>query len=64
VLNPGGYEDREAALAFATPSNGGYDVDARFCDLYGDGHWSICELRIRLHDHELDDDEGDGGGVG
>jgi hypothetical protein len=40
--------------------DGIYDVDARFCDLYGDGHWSICELRIRIHDHTEDEDEGDG----
>jgi hypothetical protein len=30
-----------------------YDVEARFCDDYlGNGHLSICELRIRLHHHD------------
>jgi hypothetical protein len=56
VLNPDGYEDHESAFLF-TLDNGGYDVEGRFCDLYGDGHMELCELRIRLHVH----DEHDGG---
>lgn len=52
--HPGG---RESGLFVRTESNGGYDVDARFCDLYGTGHLSICELRIKLHFHDLDDED-------
>jgi hypothetical protein len=59
VTNPKGYKDMESALVFDAPGNGGYAVDARFCDLYGDGHMSICELRIRLHAHDEDDDDAD-----
>jgi hypothetical protein len=57
VTKPKGYLDSESALVFQVESNGGYDVDARFCDPYGDGHMSICELRIRVHAHLEDDDE-------
>ena len=48
VTNPGGYRDIETALLFQC-DNGGYDVEGRFCDIYGDGHMSLCEVRIRLH---------------
>jgi hypothetical protein len=46
----------EHALAIRTDSDGSYDVDARFCDLYGDGHLSICEVRLRLHYHDDEED--------
>jgi hypothetical protein len=42
------YQDREAALLIPC-DNGTYDVEARFCDLYGDGHLLPCELRVDLH---------------
>jgi hypothetical protein len=45
------------AVLFETFCDGGYDVEARFCDVYGDGHMSICELRIRVHSHDDDDDD-------
>jgi hypothetical protein len=44
------YPDCEAALLIPC-DNGLYQVQARFCDLYGDGHWFPCELRIDLHPH-------------
>jgi hypothetical protein len=58
VTNPDGYEDREAALLIPC-DNGTYDVLARYCDLYGDGHLTICEVRLVLHnvEHEDDDEE-------
>lgn len=51
------YPDRGDALLVAC-ENGAYDVQARFCDLYGTGHLSICELRINLHwaEHQEDDE--------
>lgn len=50
------YADREDALLVSC-ENGTYDVQARFCDLYGDGHLTPCELRINLHwaEHAEDD---------
>jgi len=45
----------EHALVVDTGGDGGWHVEARFCDLYGDGHLSVCELRIRLHYHDEDD---------
>ena len=57
VSHPEGYEDSESALLFQA-DNGGWDVEARFCDYYGGGpdHAPVlCELRIRLH--HFDDDE-------
>jgi hypothetical protein len=55
LAHPEGYQDSEQAFVFQT-GNGGWDVEARFCDLYGSGHLDLCELRIRLHSHEDDDD--------
>jgi hypothetical protein len=55
VTNPAGYEDSEIAFLFDV-DNGGYEVEARFCDLYEDGQPLLCELRMRLHYHE-DDEE-------
>ena len=54
VTNPDGYRDTETAV-LVDCDNGGYAVEARFCDLYGDGHMSICDLRIRLHYHDGDE---------
>jgi|SRR5215207_4510506 len=45
----------EHALVLDTGGDGGWHVDARFCDYYGDGHLSVCEVRIRLHGHDEDD---------
>jgi hypothetical protein len=55
------YTDSEQALLVAC-ENGPYDVQARFCDLYSDGHLSVCEVRINLHwaEHADDQDEDDG----
>jgi hypothetical protein len=52
------FEDCEHALLIPC-ENGPYDVQARFCDLYGDGHLTICELRINLHWAEHAEDEED-----
>jgi hypothetical protein len=47
------------ALLFDVEDDGGYDVEARFCDRYGTGRPTLCELRLRLHAHDPGDDEGD-----
>lgn len=39
---------------------GFFPVYARYCDHYGTGHMSICELRIDLHRHEDDFGDEDG----
>lgn len=41
------------AVVLATWGNGTWPVQARFCDRLGDGHMTICEVRIPLHDHDL-----------
>ena len=51
---PDGYQDTQWAL-LVNCDNDIYDVEARFCDQYGDGHMSICELRIKLHRWHHDD---------
>jgi hypothetical protein len=58
VMKPDGYADSEQAFAFATDGNGLWDVEARMCDQYGEGHLQVCEIRLRLHhfDEELDDE--------
>lgn len=48
------YTDHEDALLVSC-DNGTYDVEARFCDLYDDGHLTICEVRFVLHTVEHDD---------
>lgn len=50
------YPDSEQALLVSC-ENGTYDVEARFCDLYDDGHLTICELRIVLHNVEHEANE-------
>jgi hypothetical protein len=50
--------DDDAALLVSC-DNGPYDVQARFCDLYGDGHLSICALRVDFHAIEHDDEDED-----
>jgi len=56
VSCPDGYVDSEACMLLSC-DNGVYEIAARFCDPYGDGHTSICELRIDLHQHHLDEDK-------
>jgi hypothetical protein len=68
----------DKAFLFATGSDGGYAVDGRFGDMYGDGSVDLIEVRIRIWGcgctcHETDpentcdgdchdDDPGDGDG--
>ena len=40
--------DQDHAVLFTTGSDGGYLVDGRFGELYGDGHMSLTEVRIRI----------------
>ena len=42
-------------MFFEVDSDGGYNVEGRFCDLYGDGRMTLCELRMQLHCHDEDD---------
>ena len=56
VMNPDGYRDSEQAFAFPT-ENGLWDVDARMCDQYGRRAQGVCEIRIRLHHFDEEDEE-------
>jgi hypothetical protein len=39
-----------ATMRCSSPAKTGlYDVEARFCDLSGNGHLTPCERRIDLH---------------
>ena len=49
--NPDGRDITEECMLVAC-DDGVFDVDARFCDHYSDGRMTVCELRIRLHDHD------------
>jgi hypothetical protein len=40
--------DQDHAVLFATGSDGGYLVEGRFGEMYGDGHMSLTEVRIRV----------------
>jgi hypothetical protein len=48
----GSFEEVEVgddrAVLVATGSDGGYAVEGRFGDTYGDGHMSLTEVRIRI----------------
>jgi hypothetical protein len=51
----------DSAFLFATGSDGGYAVEGRFGDPYGDGSMELIEVRIRIwgcgctcHDSDLD----------
>ena len=40
--------DEDTAVLFATGSDGGYAVEGRFGEMYGDGHMSLIEVRLRI----------------
>jgi hypothetical protein len=40
--------DQDRAVLFTTHSDGGYLVEGRFGEMYGDGHMSLTEVRIRI----------------
>jgi hypothetical protein len=41
-------DDGDRAVMFTTHSDGGYVVEGRFGDLYGDDHLCLMEVRIRI----------------
>jgi hypothetical protein len=38
----------DRAVLITTHSDGGYPVEGRFGDIYGDGHMSLIEVRLRI----------------
>jgi hypothetical protein len=51
-----GWKGFEEDGVVVNTEQGIFPVYARYCDRYGSGHMSICELRIDLHRHDEDDE--------
>ena len=41
-------DEGDSAVLFTTGSDGDYLIEGRFGDIYGDGHMSLTEVRIRI----------------